>query len=92
MTASPQDQVTGFWSMVAPGYQAHPGNVPAIGTDAYGRWIEMLGTEVSEEPSDVLDLATGNRVRGPDPGAPGPPGDGDRPVGRDAGGGPPDGR
>lgn len=57
--ANPQDQVTGFWSMVAAGYEAHPGNVPTIGTDAYARWVEMLDTEVSQEPSDVLDLATG---------------------------------
>jgi ubiquinone/menaquinone biosynthesis C-methylase UbiE len=57
--ANPQDQVNAFWSMVAAGYEAHPGNVPAIGTDAYGRWVEMLDRKLSQEPSDVLDLATG---------------------------------
>ncbi len=57
--SNPQDQVTGFWSAVAAGYEAHPGNVPAIGTAAYGRWVEMLDAEVSQQPSDVLDLATG---------------------------------
>lgn len=57
--ANPQDQVTGFWSLVAAGYEAHPGNVPTFGTDAYGRWVDMLDTEVSQGPSDVLDLATG---------------------------------
>jgi ubiquinone/menaquinone biosynthesis C-methylase UbiE len=57
--ATPQDQVTAFWSMVAPGYEVHPGNVPSPGSALYGRWVEILGQELGPAPRKVLDLATG---------------------------------
>jgi SAM-dependent methyltransferase len=56
---SPQDQVTAFWSMVAPDYEAHPGNVPSRGSALYGRWVEILDQELGPAPRKVLDLATG---------------------------------
>lgn len=57
--ATPQDQVTAFWSIVAPGYEVHPGNVPSPGSALYGRWVEILGQELGPAPRKVLDLATG---------------------------------
>jgi SAM-dependent methyltransferase len=56
---SPQDHVTAFWSMVAPDYEAHPGNVPSRGSALYGRWVEILAQELGPAPREVLDLATG---------------------------------
>lgn len=54
-----QDQVTAFWSLVAPGYEAHPGNVPSRGSALYDRWVEILDQELGPAPTKVLDLATG---------------------------------
>jgi ubiquinone/menaquinone biosynthesis C-methylase UbiE len=59
MTAHPQDQITKFWSMVAPGYEDHGSNVAEHGTDEYQRWLGAVGAALPGEPSDVLDLATG---------------------------------
>ena len=59
MTAQPQDQITKFWSMVAPGYEDHGGNVAEPGTDAYRRWLDAVGAVLPGAPCDVLDLATG---------------------------------
>ena len=56
---TPQDQVTAFWSMVAPGYEAHPGNVPSRGSALHGRWVEILDQQLGPAPRKVLDLATG---------------------------------
>ena len=56
---TPQDQVTAFWSMVAAGYEAHPGNVPPRGSALYDRWVEVLHQELGPAPRKVLDLATG---------------------------------
>jgi SAM-dependent methyltransferase len=58
-TPGPQDQVTAFWSMVAPDYEAHPGNVPSRGSALYGRWVELLAQELGPARREVLDLATG---------------------------------
>jgi len=57
--ATPQDHVTAFWSMVAPDYEAHRGNVPSRGSALYGRWAEILAQNLGPAPSNVLDLATG---------------------------------
>jgi ubiquinone/menaquinone biosynthesis C-methylase UbiE len=59
VTTSPQDQITKFWSMVAPDYEDHGSNVAEHGTDAYQRWLDAIGAVLPDEPSDVLDLATG---------------------------------
>jgi SAM-dependent methyltransferase len=56
---TPQDQVTAFWSMVAAGYEGHPGNVPPRGSALYDRWVEVLDKELGPAPRKVLDLATG---------------------------------
>jgi ubiquinone/menaquinone biosynthesis C-methylase UbiE len=56
---TPQDQVTAFWSMVAAGYEAHPGNVPSRGSALYARWVQVLDQELGSAPRKVLDLATG---------------------------------
>ena len=38
-----QGKITGFWSAVADGYEAHPGNVPARGSQEFGckRGVEI---------------------------------------------------
>jgi len=57
--ATPQAHVTAFWSMVAPDYEAHRGNVPSRGSDLYDRWVAILDQNVGPAPREVLDLATG---------------------------------
>jgi ubiquinone/menaquinone biosynthesis C-methylase UbiE len=59
MTTHPQDQITKFWSMVAPDYEARGSNVAEYGTDEYRRWLDAVGAVLPEPPADVLDLATG---------------------------------
>lgn len=54
-----QAHITAFWSTVAPGYEAHGGNVAAYGTAAYRRWTEALAGVLPGPPADVLDVATG---------------------------------
>jgi SAM-dependent methyltransferase len=44
---------------VAPGYEAHGGNVAEYGTEEYRRWVDALGGALPDPPSDVLDVATG---------------------------------
>jgi len=56
---TPQDQVTAFWSMVAPDYEAHRGNVPCWSSALYDRWVGILDLELGRGPSNVLDLGTG---------------------------------
>jgi len=45
--------------MVAPGYEAHGGNVPAFDTPLYSAWTSEIDAIVPSPPADVLDLATG---------------------------------
>ena len=59
MTTHPQDQITKFWSMVAPAYEDHGSNVAEYGTDEYRLWLDVVGAVLPGKPSDVLDLATG---------------------------------
>jgi ubiquinone/menaquinone biosynthesis C-methylase UbiE len=59
MTTDPQDQITTFWSMVAPGYEDRGSNVAEYGTAEYQRWLDAVGAVLPDTPSDVLDLATG---------------------------------
>jgi SAM-dependent methyltransferase len=54
-----QHNITAFWSMVAPGYEAHRGNVPTYGTPLYGAWVDEVRALVPSAPVDALDLATG---------------------------------
>ncbi len=54
-----QAHITAFWSTVAPGYEAHGGNVAGHGTEAYRRWVEALAAVLPEPPAEVLDVATG---------------------------------
>ena len=42
MPTDPQDQITKFWSMVAPGYEAHGGNVAEHGTAEHRRWLDAV--------------------------------------------------
>jgi ubiquinone/menaquinone biosynthesis C-methylase UbiE len=59
MRTHPQDQITKFWSMVAPDYEDHGSNVAEYGTDEYQRWLDAVGAVLPDRPSDVVDLATG---------------------------------
>ncbi len=54
-----QQRITGFWSTVAPDYEARGGNVPARGSEEFDAWIEALRELLPPAPADVLDVATG---------------------------------
>jgi ubiquinone/menaquinone biosynthesis C-methylase UbiE len=54
-----QHRITGFWSRVAGGYEAHAGNVPARGTGEYDEWVRLIGELLPPAPADVLDVGTG---------------------------------
>jgi SAM-dependent methyltransferase len=57
--AEAQVRITGFWSTVAPGYDAHAGNVAEYGTTEYGYWRDQLASMLPDPPADILDVATG---------------------------------
>lgn len=53
-----QQQVTAFWSMVAPDYEAHAGNVPAPGTPLHRAWVEVVALHAAgwrDHGSGLLD-------------------------------------
>ncbi|MBV8134432.1 MAG: class I SAM-dependent methyltransferase [Deltaproteobacteria bacterium] len=54
-----QKRITGFWSSIATGYEAHPGNVPALDTDEYVEWLKAPTELLPVTPGSVLDVATG---------------------------------
>jgi ubiquinone/menaquinone biosynthesis C-methylase UbiE len=54
-----QAHITAFWSTVAPGYEAHSGNVAAYGTAAYRCWQDALAAALPHPPAEILDVATG---------------------------------
>jgi SAM-dependent methyltransferase len=54
-----QDQITAFWTVVAPQYESHPGNVPALGSPEFDAWIGAIERLLPTAPSDVLDVGTG---------------------------------
>jgi ubiquinone/menaquinone biosynthesis C-methylase UbiE len=45
--------------MIATGYEAHRGNVPAYDTALYRAWVDEVEGLVPSPPTDALDLATG---------------------------------
>lgn len=54
-----QQRITGFWSTIASGYEAHAGNVPARDSAEYRLWVETVARLLPSAPARVLDLATG---------------------------------
>jgi 2-polyprenyl-3-methyl-5-hydroxy-6-metoxy-1,4-benzoquinol methylase len=54
-----QAHITDFWSTVAPGYEAHGGNVTAYGTAGYQCWEDALAATLPPPPAEILDVATG---------------------------------
>jgi SAM-dependent methyltransferase len=54
-----QKRITGFWSSIAAGYEAHPGNVPAPDSEEYVEWVKVIAELLPVTPSRVLDVATG---------------------------------
>ena len=54
-----QDQITAFWTVVAPQYDSYPGNVPAEESPEYEAWIGAIERLLPPPPSDVLDVGTG---------------------------------
>jgi SAM-dependent methyltransferase len=54
-----QARITAFWSMVAPNYEARPGNVPARDSAEQQAWVDAMARLLPIPPSDVLDLGTG---------------------------------
>ena len=59
MTRDLQDKITGFWSTIASGYEAHPGNVPRQGSEEHAAWIRAVADLLPLPPADVLDIGTG---------------------------------
>jgi SAM-dependent methyltransferase len=56
---SVQSRITGFWSTVAPEYEAHGGNVPAPDSAELRAWVSAIRELLPPAPADVLDVATG---------------------------------
>ncbi len=54
-----QARITGFWSKIAPAYDAHAGNVPARDSAEHAAWVDAIREVLPPAPSDVLDVATG---------------------------------
>src|SRR5690606_2371648 len=54
-----QERISGFWSAVAAGYEAHGGNVEPYGTPGYQEWVRVIGEALPPAPSDVLDVGCG---------------------------------
>jgi SAM-dependent methyltransferase len=54
-----QKNITAFWSTVASGYNAHPGNVPHTGSPEYEAWVRAIERLLPPPPADVLDIGTG---------------------------------
>jgi len=54
-----QENITAFWSMVAPGYEQHPGNVVPPESAEYDEWVATVRAALPQPPADVLDVATG---------------------------------
>lgn len=59
MAREVQDAITGFWGSIAAEYEAHPGNVPARGSEEHEEWIRAVRELLPAAPADVLDIATG---------------------------------
>ena len=57
--AEVQDQITAFWTIVAPQYDSYPGNVPAKESPEYEAWIGAIERLLPPPPSNVLDVGTG---------------------------------
>jgi ubiquinone/menaquinone biosynthesis C-methylase UbiE len=54
-----QEKITGFWSAVASGYEAHAGNVPRPGSEELAAWHDAVARLLPSPPADVLDIGTG---------------------------------
>jgi SAM-dependent methyltransferase len=54
-----RDRINAFWSMVAPAYESHPGNVVEPGTEVYAAWVGSIQQALPPQPADVLDVGTG---------------------------------
>jgi ubiquinone/menaquinone biosynthesis C-methylase UbiE len=54
-----QSRITEFWSTVAAGYDAHPGNVPTHDGAEHQAWVRAIAGLLPAAPADVLDIATG---------------------------------
>ncbi len=57
--SDPQENITAFWSMVAPDYEAHAGNVPQTSSAEHAAWIEAMEGLLPPASADVLDIGTG---------------------------------
>lgn len=56
---APQNRITDFWSAVAPGYEAHGGNVPRRGSEEEAAWVATIADLLPPAPADVLDVGAG---------------------------------
>ena len=53
-----QERITGFWSTIAAGYEAHEGNMPASEAE-HSAWVEAIQDLLPPVPADVLDIGAG---------------------------------
>jgi SAM-dependent methyltransferase len=54
-----QERITGFWSAIAAGYEAHAGNVAEYGSAGYRRWVEALASVLPDPVAHILDVGCG---------------------------------
>ena len=54
-----QENITTFWSTVAPFYESDPDNVPSPESSEHQRWTRTIEQLLPRPPADVLDLGTG---------------------------------
>jgi ubiquinone/menaquinone biosynthesis C-methylase UbiE len=54
-----QENITTFWSIVAPFYNSDPSNVPSLESREYQAWVGAIERLLPAPPADVLDIGTG---------------------------------
>lgn len=54
-----QENITTFWSTVAPFYDSDPSNVPSLESTEYEAWTRAIERLLPPPPADVLDIGTG---------------------------------
>jgi ubiquinone/menaquinone biosynthesis C-methylase UbiE len=54
-----QENITTFWSAVAPFYNSDPSNVPGLQSAEYEAWVRAMEKLLPLPPADILDIGTG---------------------------------
>jgi hypothetical protein len=53
-----QENITTFWTTVAPFYNADPSDVPSLESAEYDAWIQAIEKLLPTAPADILDIGT----------------------------------